>query len=67
VFFSKQASSVKAVFVIIGSRDERHAHLQALAAIAQIIHGNHFEERWLQAKNKNQLRDLLLLSERRRL
>jgi APA family basic amino acid/polyamine antiporter len=67
VRFSKQAPSVKAVFVIIGSKDERHAHLQALAAIAQIIHANHFEERWLQAKNENQLRDLLLLSERKRL
>jgi APA family basic amino acid/polyamine antiporter len=66
VVFSKQASSVKAVFVIIGSKDERHAHLKALAAIAQIIQSNNFEERWLQAKNENQLRDLLLLSERKR-
>ena len=57
---------VKAVFVIVGTRDCRNHHLKALAAIAQIVQGPHFEERWLAARNGNQLRDILLLGKRKR-
>jgi mannitol/fructose-specific phosphotransferase system IIA component (Ntr-type) len=57
---------VKAVFVIMGTRDERRLHLQALAAIAQIIQSPDFDERWGDARNENHLRDVMLLSDRRR-
>lgn len=59
--------SVKAFFVIAGSRDMRHLHLKALAAIAHIVQHPEFEKRWSTAKNEEQLKDILLLSERVRM
>ncbi|WP_372808766.1 amino acid permease [Pontiella sp.] len=58
---------VKAFFVIAGSRDMRHLHLKALAAIAHIVQHPEFEKRWTTAKNEAQLKDILLLSERVRM
>ncbi|MDZ8119897.1 amino acid permease [Pontiella agarivorans] len=59
--------SVKAFFVIAGSRDMRNMHLKALAAIAHIVQHPEFEKRWARAKNEAQLKDILLLSERVRM
>jgi basic amino acid/polyamine antiporter, APA family len=66
VRFSETAPQVTAVFVLIGTRDERNAHLQALASIAQIVQAPDFEKKWLKAKNMDALRDLILLGKRRR-
>ncbi|VGO20110.1 amino acid permease [Pontiella sulfatireligans] len=60
-------TSVKAFFVIVGSRDMRNMHLKALAAIAHIVQHPEFEKRWATAKNEAQLKDILLLSERVRM
>jgi amino acid transporter/mannitol/fructose-specific phosphotransferase system IIA component (Ntr-type) len=60
-------TSVKAFFVIAGSKDMRHLHLKALAAIAHIVQHPEFEKRWATAKNEAQLKDILLLSERVRM
>ena len=59
-------SCVHAVFALLGSKDERNFHLQALSAIAQVVQEPDFEKRWLAAKGEQALRDLVLLSERRR-
>jgi APA family basic amino acid/polyamine antiporter len=64
--FSGSAPDVHAVFVLIGTKDERNFHLRALAAIAQIVHDPHFEEKWMKAKSKEALRDIVLLGKRRR-
>jgi amino acid transporter/mannitol/fructose-specific phosphotransferase system IIA component (Ntr-type) len=64
--FSEASPHVTAVFVLIGTRDERNAHLQALASIAQIVQESSFEKKWLTAKNTEALRDLVLLGKRRR-
>jgi mannitol/fructose-specific phosphotransferase system IIA component (Ntr-type) len=66
VRFSKEREHVKAVFILIGTRGERHLHLQTLAAIAQIMQDESFEERWAKAKGGTGLRDVLLLSARKR-
>ena len=60
-------TSVKAFFVIVGSRDMRNMHLKALAAIAHMVQHPEFEKRWATAKNEVQLKDILLLSERVRM
>jgi mannitol/fructose-specific phosphotransferase system IIA component (Ntr-type) len=65
--FSPDREQVKAVFVLYGSRDERLFHLQALASVAQTILNPLFEERWLNAKDERGLRDVVLLSERKRI
>jgi len=66
VVFSEKFDSVKAVFVLIGSSDERQFHLQALSSIAQITHNKYFEKQWLEAKSIRNLKDICLLSERNR-
>ena len=67
VTFSPEKPKIKAVFILIGTLDERLLHLQVLSAIAQITHNKNFEHDWLQAKNTDELRDLILLGERIRL
>ena len=64
--FSESAPKIHAVFVLIGTRDERSFHLRALAAIAQIIMDPHFDDRWMAARTKEGLRDIILLGKRRR-
>ncbi|MBN2269413.1 MAG: amino acid permease [Sedimentisphaerales bacterium] len=66
-YFSETDPTVRAVFVIMGTKDERNFHLHALSAIAQTIQDPHFEVRWANAKTKENIRDILLLGERRRL
>ncbi len=66
VRFSREAPEVKAVFVLMGTNDMRQMHLMSLAAIAQIVQDSDFEDRWLRAKSKEALRDIILLGKRRR-
>ncbi|MHC5100476.1 MAG: amino acid permease [Planctomycetota bacterium] len=65
VRFSDSNQAIKAVFVIVGTKDKRTLHLKSLAAIAQIVQSAHFEQYWQQVRTADQLRDILLLSERR--
>ncbi len=66
IVFPDAASGVEAVFVLVGSLDVRNTYLRALAAIAQIAQDPQFERRWMQARGAEDLRDLVLLSRRRR-
>jgi mannitol/fructose-specific phosphotransferase system IIA component (Ntr-type) len=66
VRFSEENNMIKAVFVLFGTKDERAFHLKALSAIAHIVQNRNFEKMWLAAKNKDQLKDIVLLSERKR-
>ena len=52
--------------VLVGSLDERNYHLRALMAIAQIAQETDFEKKWLEARNIEELRDVILLSSRKR-
>ena len=66
VRFSDSNRAVKAVFVIVGTKDQRTLHLKSLAAIVQIVQSTHFEQYWKEVRTTDQLRDILLLSERKR-
>lgn len=66
VYFSESSPQVKAIFMLLGTRDERTFHLQALAAIAQIVHDENFEKKWTEAENTAHIRDNILLSKRQR-
>lgn len=55
------------VFILLGSPDERNFHLKALAAIAQITQNPDFDRKWLKARNTDELRNIVLLAERRRM
>ncbi len=66
ISFSPKCPSVKAVFVLIGTRDRRNLHLRSLAAIAQALQNERFERLWMRARGAGDLRDIVLLSERKR-
>lgn len=66
VLFPNEFEPVRVGFVLVGSRDERNYHLRALMAIAQIVQEQDFRKRWINAPNAEHLRDLLLLSGRKR-
>jgi basic amino acid/polyamine antiporter, APA family len=66
VRFTEENEPVRTIFMLAGTLDQRNFYLRALAAIAQIFQGMHFEKRWRDARNPQALRDLVLLSRRRR-
>ncbi|MFC1620687.1 amino acid permease [Candidatus Omnitrophota bacterium] len=54
------------IFILVGSQDERNLHLKVLAAIAQITEGADFDKKWFEARNTEELKNIVLLAERRR-
>ena len=66
ITFRGAPDPVKIMFVLAGSRDERNYHLRALMAIAQIAQEKGFEQRWLAARDTETIRNLILLSARKR-
>ncbi len=66
VRFDESAPAVKAIFALIGTKDERNFHLRALSAIAQIVQDPGFERMWMAARDESALRDIILLGKRKR-
>ena len=66
ISFTSEFDSIKAVFVLFGTKDEATFHLKVLSAIAHIVQIRNFEKAWLSAKHEQQIKDILLLSERKR-
>ena len=66
IIFPHAPDPVRIMFILAGSKDERNYHLRALMAIAQIAQEKHFEQRWLAARDTQGLRNLILLSTRKR-
>lgn len=64
--FPHAPDPVRIMFVLAGSKDERNYHLRALMAIAQIAQAKDFEQRWFAARDKEAIRNLILLSARTR-
>ena len=66
VAFSSHAPNVHSIFILVGTKDERNRHLRTLSAIAQIALEEQFEHRWLAARDIEAIRNLILLSTRKR-
>ncbi|NOR44935.1 MAG: hypothetical protein GQ534_05055 [Candidatus Delongbacteria bacterium] len=64
---SEDDKDIKAVFVLLGTKDERNFHLRVISAIAQIVRDPDFEKKWIAAKTTNNLRDVILLGKRVRM
>jgi len=58
---------IHAFFLLFISKDERDFYLKAVASIAQIVQDRSFDKRWLDARTEQQIRDVVLLGERRRI
>jgi len=61
-----QDEVVHIIFVFIGSADDRVLHLKILAAIAQIAQNPEFDKKWLEVSSKEELKNIILLADRRR-
>jgi mannitol/fructose-specific phosphotransferase system IIA component (Ntr-type) len=64
--FPHAPDPIRIMFVLAGSKDQRNYHLRALMAIAQIAQEKNFEQRWLDARDIEAIRNLILLSARTR-
>ena len=64
--FSEKHPEIKAVFLFVSSPKLNKLHLQTLASIASLIKDDKFQEKWLEAKDENYLRDLILLRKRKK-
>ncbi len=62
--FGENIPNVNIVFAMIGTMDERNHHLQSLMAIAQIIQDDNFILNWEKAKSIDDLKNLILLTDR---
>lgn len=58
---------VEAFFMILTSFDKRESYLHTLAILAQIAGDFSFEHNWKKAKDAERLRDVMLLTERKRI
>ncbi|ARA93617.1 MAG: sodium:proton exchanger [Bacteroidetes bacterium] len=67
ILLPDQPDPVRALFVLVGTPDERTFHLRALSAIAQIVSRPDFEQAWTEAPDAEALRRLVRTAERRRL
>lgn len=66
VSFFGEESAVKVLFIIAGTKDERQNHLRILSSIAQLLQDDSFEERWMDAETTEDLRAVVLNTERRK-
>ncbi len=66
IMFGGADEPVTTAFVLIDSMDQRSMHLKAIVAIATIVQQPGFDKRWLAAMNVDQLRDIVILSHRKR-
>lgn len=57
---------VHIAFVLVGCSGERSLHLRDLAAVAQVVQNPGFNKKWLDATSKEELKNIILLAERRR-
>ncbi len=64
--FGTDTSPVHTVFALAGSSKERNFHLQALMAIAQIVQNPFFRSHWMKAVSEDDLKNIILLTERSR-
>ena len=66
IHFSDTAPHVHAIFFLMGTIDQRHYHLVALSAIAQIVQNPTFEKEWMTANDVDTLRNILRFGKRKR-
>ena len=67
IMFPDTSKPINTLFVLTGPSDERNFYLRALAAIAQIVQDKNFDKNWTKAKNIEELREIILSAERKRI
>ncbi|KQC08509.1 MAG: hypothetical protein APR54_04550 [Candidatus Cloacimonas sp. SDB] len=64
--FTEKENEVKAVFFLGGTKEKRALHLKTIAAIATLVGTEDFQENWLKTENSIKLKNLMILSNRKR-
>lgn len=64
IYYSELAPRVQAVFLLVGTKDQRDFHLYTLASIAEVVQQAYFNERWLKAGNEDTLRNIARMKKR---
>lgn len=67
IFFENETVGINAFFLLITSQDQRDYYLKAISATAQVIYDPEFEKKWLDTKTTKGLKDVFLLSKRKRI
>ncbi|MBN2735948.1 MAG: PTS sugar transporter subunit IIA [Spirochaetales bacterium] len=65
--FTEKQNRGKDYFYSWENAEKRVLHLRTIASITSIIHNKGFEKKWLKAANEEELKKLILLSNRKRL
>jgi NhaP-type Na+/H+ and K+/H+ antiporter len=55
---------LRAIFFLVSSSENTGQHLRILAHLAEMVDSSHFLERWKNATNESELREILLRDER---
>jgi amino acid transporter/mannitol/fructose-specific phosphotransferase system IIA component (Ntr-type) len=66
IYFSEKESAVKAVFLLGGTGKNRILHLKTLASIVNLVRLENFENEWLSAQGNTEIKNLMILNERKR-
>lgn len=66
VQFTENEKKVHAVFLFGGTQDRRILHLKTIASIATLVQNRDFHNKWLAAENIVELKNLMILSNRKR-
>ncbi len=64
--FTENENQVKAVFLLGGTKEKRVLHLKILASIATLVGLKDFKEKWLSVDNTIEIKNLMILSNRKR-
>jgi amino acid transporter/mannitol/fructose-specific phosphotransferase system IIA component (Ntr-type) len=64
--FSDEFPPVRAAFIVVSSSDEQNFYLHSLMWMVQIAETVDFEKEWINAKDSNELREIILESWRKR-
>ena len=64
--FSDESPPVRAAFIVVSSHDQQSFYLHSLMWMVEIEERIDFEKEWIDAKNMDELRDVVLSSWRRR-
>ena len=66
ISFTASEDSVKAVFFMGGTNDKKVFHLKTIAALATLVSDEGFEKKWIESESGIELKNLMLLSKRKR-
>ena len=64
--FSDKEDRIKAIFLLGGTQEKRILHLTTIAAIASLVGTKDFQEKWLSIDDFTELKNLMILNERKR-